>query len=191
MLIGLKKRMVFKLTLFLFFSVFVLNFLSCDNSWNKVPEAVIHKDKNHGSNENSHPEIAAVNDDLDPDDLESSFNLWKAKKTADYNYEISWEASGHSPPTSPVVVKVRSGRNHSVVPVSETNTTGIEIYDSFNSIDEIFKTIRLMINNGNDVRVKYNTEYGYPEEILSARVPLTADGVATIRIRNFEVITHP
>lgn len=120
--------------------------------------------------------------------LRSSLDVWKAANLHDYDYEITWDADGNNPPTSPVIVQVRGGKNHSVTAASKSNNYGLEVYQSYNTIEKVFEQVESMIESGKDVRVKYNAQYGYPEQILSASRPVAADGIFVINIGKFKSI---
>lgn len=122
----------------------------------------------------------------DPE-LERNKLLWQESKISNYNFVSTWNQGG-TWAWVPVLITISNGTVISMEPVRERKESErVQEYENFDTVEKMFDQIQEGYNNGDEVIVSYNKEFGYPEKIIiDSKKGLTDTGF-TILISNFEM----
>ncbi len=125
---------------------------------------------------------------VDPE-LERNRQLWNEKKIADYDFVASIREGGMSNIAEPVLIKVRGGKYISIDPISKSEKRPFEAYNRYETVDKMFDTVQEELDKGlSYVKVKYDKELGYPQDIGIVSKTATADGSTGCEIKKFEAV---
>lgn len=116
--------------------------------------------------------------------LEQNRALWRKKKVVDYNLVMSLDGHGNDPPARPVLVEVRDHQAISIKPVSKSDERTFSYYKNFETVEKIFDLIQAEFQEGSEITVVYNQEFGYPENINKTK----STGWFVLNIDKFEFI---
>jgi hypothetical protein len=118
---------------------------------------------------------------IDPE-LEKARALWESKNFPSYDMELSADIPDNKVLVKRVMIKVRDGKQVSILPVSQTDMGSLAGYYDTDTVEKIFNAIQH--NRSADVpktTVAYNKEYGYPEKIIP-------NGGGMIEIKSFNAV---
>lgn len=120
-------------------------------------------------------------------ELENNRQLWRQRNI--HNYKFTCERiQGGTFSWRPEAIEVREGKI-----ISRKTVDGVPQYNSFDgyseieTVEKIFELIRKRYEDGQKLEVKYNKEYGYPEE-AHINILGNPDTEFTVQITNFEVV---
>jgi Family of unknown function (DUF6174) len=122
------------------------------------------------------------------EDFENSHKLWLETKSTNYNMLISIFTTSYSSPAEPVMIEVREGKSILIKPASESDKRATGIYSDHDTIEKLFTMIETESEKGVTVKVKYNKELGYPENITFNYAKSGMFGGRNIEIKKFEII---
>lgn len=120
-------------------------------------------------------------------EIEKKRSLWREKNISDYDFVCERLAEGVGGDFT-VTIKVR---NNKTLPIEDINRfqfkdiNDFPYYKEINSIEKLFDYTRRMLEEGYRVRVAFNNQYGFPEEI---GIKTDGNGWVSIKIKQFEII---
>ena len=121
-------------------------------------------------------------------DFESNRKKWNDTKLSNYKMVISIFVTSFSSPAEPVIIEVKDNKAISVKPSSDSDKRSVGIYDAYDTVDKLFEMIQNESNKGATVTVKYDNEFGYPNEIIINYLRLGMFGGQNIEISKFEIV---
>ena len=100
------------------------------------------------------------------DELRENRAKWQSQGARDYSYRLQIGCFCPQEITQPVIVEVRDGVATSIVYAEGGASATSEIFQSYDTIDELFATVQGAINDKVDeVTVTYDAGLGYPIRI--------------------------
>lgn len=184
--------MKLKLTTICFYALLILTSYSCSTP-------IQNQNVNNSSSSNITVENRLANKDYtnrpvnlnDPKDrvkfdkqieeLNKNRELWKAQNIFNYDFECEYRGEGE-PGFWKVKFKIRDNR---FVPFENLEYPKPYQYEEYETIDEIFDATQNWLEEGWDVKTKYNSRYGYPVETGGFG---NGTGFWKITIKQFEII---
>ena len=122
----------------------------------------------------------------DPE-LEKNKQLWHEKKTTDYDF-VCEQFGGPMYGFVPMLIKVRDGKVISMEPTRERGQLErIDGYEDFDTVEKMFDEIQQAYNKSHFVRITYNKDLGFPEDIIIDSMKSSDSGERVV-ISRFEVI---
>ena len=118
--------------------------------------------------------------------LEKNRRLWVDKKISNYNFVASLVTGGFSYPADPVRIRVRDQKIVSVERLNNDDQRDVFYYDEWSTVEKMFDKIIDESARGRDVTVKYNKEFGYPEDVGILMRGTTAWWSFTVK--SFEIV---
>jgi hypothetical protein len=118
-------------------------------------------------------------------DFEKNKRLWANSKISNYDMVVSLTVTSFTNPAEPVLIKVRAGKLISIKQLNYDDYRSLQYYEGIDTIDKMFDRIKNSIEYGGDYKVKYNSEFGYPEEITT----LLGSSASNIKIKDFDVVS--
>ncbi|MBS1795285.1 MAG: hypothetical protein JSS81_15620 [Acidobacteria bacterium] len=144
---------------------------------NSPPSVDTLKNSNDNNREN-------INDT----ELNRNRRLWKERNIGNYHFVCTQYVGGQYG-FVPVLVKVNSGRAISTKTArNRKQLERIEGYDRFDTVEKMFDEIKTAIDRDFDLTVKYNQEFGFPEEIYMNPKKAGPDLWLRITVTEFEII---
>lgn len=121
------------------------------------------------------------------EELEKNRELWQNSQIANYNFVISKMDMGDYG-WIPSLIKVRDNQVVSKKPLEKSEAMSkIDEYNDFDTVEKTFNQIQEAYSKGYSVKVRYNKDFGYPEETVINHMKST-DSAFSIKISKFEVI---
>lgn len=141
-------------------------------------------------NENKTVDPAGQKEKRIPDpELEKNKLLWKQSNISDYKF-VSSRLQGGVSGWVPVLIEVKSGKAVSMKPAQKpAELERTDGYEDFDTVEKMFAEIQKHIDNGDNVRITYNKEFGYPERITIVPKAGPVDSQFTIEITKFKRIS--
>ena len=120
-------------------------------------------------------------------ELEKNVLLWRDKKISNYNFTIRKTTMG-TWSILPMFIKVREGKPIAKGVIGEQGPmTLVDDFDDYSTMEQAFATIQDAYDNEYFVDVRYNSEFGYPENFRTDLMRAT-DQLVIYDITGFEVI---
>lgn len=119
-------------------------------------------------------------------EIEQNRRLWQKNRIVNYSFVCQQFAGGMNG-WGEVVIKVRESENVLIERTEKDSPAKIDGYENFDTIDRIFNYLNQELDKGRLVKVKYNKELGYPEE-LSINYSFNIDAFYGVFVRKFEII---
>lgn len=139
-------------------------------------------------NENKTVDSAQKEKRISEPELERNKLLWKQSNISDYRF-VSSRLQGGVSGWVPVLIEVKSGKAVSMKPAQKpAELERTDGYEDFDTVEKMFDEIQKHINNGDNVQVTYNKEFGYPERITIVPKAGPVDSQFTIEITKFKRI---
>lgn len=173
-----------KMSFCLVFLIIIIQLLSCSSVLSIPPE--FPKDNNiYRVNENFKKKWQdEYNATLA--EIEQNRRLWEKNNIVNYSFVCQQFAGGMNG-WGEVVIKVRESKNILIERTEKDSPAKIDGYENFDTIDKIFDYLHQELNKGRLVKVKYNKESGYPEE-LSINYSSNIDAFYGVYVKKFEII---
>ncbi len=99
------------------------------------------------------------------EDLERSMSLWKTKRSRRYEYTLITRLSGFNP-VPKLQIKVDGEEPISIEYVDIKGPADPIHYNGTKTVDLLFELINKASDTADEVRCRFNPEFGYPEELL-------------------------
>lgn len=190
-----KRKTKWERLVFLIFLLMIVQFSGCSLS----QSANSKNSKRITAQTCSMPEDQPVNanvDKFEAAEFERNCRLWLQSGVVNYDVTVSIEHPGNVTPVESVSIEVRQDKATIIEPTPKVDPIRLTAYQNLNTIDKIFESIRDGIKKGAIVKVKYNTEFGYPENVrinyataaAENGVPYGVDDWYAVEIKKFDKI---
>ena len=120
--------------------------------------------------------------------LANNRRLWLEKNVAHYKMTVSAQEGGNVQFQKSVVIEVQNNQIISTSFNKKPSERDTEIYQRIGTIEKQFDVIQQVLDKGRMVWVKYNKEFGYPEEMTVMYYGNGTDGQVQVAISEFEVL---
>ncbi len=177
-----------KISKFLIFLFLIFQVLGCRSvETTKLEKPIPENDSiiSHRETATSDKNKAKVVDS----ELEKHRNIWIEKKIFDYDMVLSGYQPGNVTPVEWALVKVRDDKIVSIEPSEPIGqiTLKISIYKQFGTVNKMFDEIQKALENKTVVKIKYNKQFGYPENI-DINYLLENDRSYLVAVKKIEII---
>ncbi|HEY0429786.1 MAG TPA: DUF6174 domain-containing protein [Pyrinomonadaceae bacterium] len=130
-------------------------------------------------------------------EIEKNRSLWREKNISDYDFVCERRVEGEGGDFI-ITIKVRANetlpvnREDVTLPVIKDNNrftvkdiNNFPYYKETNSIEKLFDYIQRMLEEGYRVKVTFNNQYGFPEQI---EIITLGNGWISIKIKQFQIV---
>jgi hypothetical protein len=108
--------------------------------------------------------------------------LWREKNIANYNFEIQRFAEGIGGDWN---LKFNVRDNKTLPLENKYNYPSPKQYEEISSVEKLFDYTQKLLETGYQVNVKFDEEYGFPEDIA---MKTEGTGYLSIEIKKFEIV---
>jgi hypothetical protein len=119
-------------------------------------------------------------------EMERNRQLWQESKILNYDFVCQQFAGGMNG-WGEVKIKARENKSVSIEKTEKDSLAKIDGYEKFDTIVKIFDFMRQELDEGRLVRVEYDKDLGYPEQI-SITYSYAIDAYFGVTVRKFEII---
>jgi len=122
------------------------------------------------------------------EELEKNIRLWQESKISNYNFVVGRMTMG-TWSWQPALIKVRKGQVVSKEIIGEPGPMAhVDGHEDFETVEKMFATIQEAYDKGYGVNNRYNSKFGYPEQIRIDAGHGATDQAIITDITQFEII---